>query len=104
MRHRMIALFLLASCGRKEAPHKATLEIEILNRLLDAKPNLNDIDEAGRTPLQYLAGLGRLKEADLVPLADLLVARGADRKVRSGATPAAIAEKRGYAALAKVLR
>jgi cytohesin len=74
--------------------------IEILTRVLDGKPDLDAADAAGKTPLQYLAGDARLQEKDLLPLAKLLVARGA----KHDATAADIATQRGFAALAAAIR
>jgi ankyrin repeat protein len=80
--------------------------LEILTRVLDAKPKLDERDAHGATPLMFLADLRRLEEPDLVPIAELLLARGADRAAKSGdgLTAAEIAEKRGCHALAAALR
>jgi len=79
---------------------------EILIRVLDAHPKLDDVDGNGMTPLQFLADLRRLEEPALIPLAKLLMARGSDRKAKTaeGQTAADIAAKRGFAKLAAVLR
>ena len=73
--------------------------VEILMRVLAAKPKLDAVDGKGRTPLQYLADNHRLEEKDLVPLATLMRARGAPADAKA----ATIAESRKFAALAKAL-
>ena len=68
-----------------------------------AKTDLEQLDGSGRTALQFLPDLER-PNADLVPLARLLIARGASKAPTAGAPPAAIAAKHHNAELAKVLQ
>lgn len=80
--------------------------VEVLARVLKAKPKLDATDDKGRQPLHFLADLRRLEEPDLLPLAKLVVARGADRKARTpdGKTAADLAMARGLTKLAAAVR
>jgi len=79
---------------------------EILKRVLDTGPKLDASNDVGRQPLHFLADLRRLEEPDLLPLAKLLVARGADKKAKTpeGKTAADLAADRGFKKLAAALR
>jgi ankyrin repeat protein len=79
---------------------------EVLTRVLDAKPKLDAVNDKGRQPLHFLGDLRRLEEPDLLPLAQLLVARGADKKAKTtdGKTAADFAKARGFTKLAAALR
>jgi ankyrin repeat protein len=79
---------------------------DMLKRILAHKPKLDVRGPKGESALHFLAGSGRMKEDQLLPLAKILIKRGAKRqeKTADGKTAAQIAEGKGYKKLAKVLR
>lgn len=78
----------------------------MLKKVLSKKAKLTSRNEKGESALHYLAGLHRLKEPDLIPLAKILIERGAKKKEKSpeGKTASQIAKGRGFDKLALVLR
>jgi ankyrin repeat protein len=79
--------------------------VALVEAVIERGARLDKKDASGGTVLHFLAGLGRLEEPDLLPLADLLVKKNVDRTVKNaeGLTAAEVAEKRGCKKLASVL-